>query len=1100
MIKTARSWFFGLSVSFAALLAACPAAHAGYLYYRLAAYPDDAPDCLEAASTSLRNEGIGPLVAKDNSLSFGVGNVRAAVVCVAEGRKRDYFMIAAADDRDAARAISAHLASVLAGNGGTMAIPKTLNAPKVRLSWRDLQIPANQPNACAMQAEDAMGDEDYTTVNNSLEEVTGTSPSGAYISVGCYVNPDGQFAFLAGIGSNQRALDNDISRLAAILGGGAVSQRKVPAGTVRASLAVGGVKTPRSLSAGDLALIARATRAEFEKPAAFSCPYQSGVTSGLDEELAKKAEQFKAQGDKFSAYSFNKAKTVYENHIANLVPGWPYPAADVLTRLAVAVEAHGGGNLALIPLLNDAAEAEGAKREPDENPTKGPAFHGELAIRECIMRYDGPVPGAVTVNQLFQIALEYETNLSFPEAIEYTRKAQKISGGQSSQGSSDIYLTQSYVPNAEQERLESRGPFRTLLPTDQNFAVDPEITRREEHARKAVALASSEDAAGLYNANLGWILAEEGRYEEAVPLLRPFCSRLLPLSHAPFLYSREVDRFLDPDMSDCERSYARVVFEAYRRDRARADLSRTLLQLGIAAAQSPLHSPAADGLAHAAALDAADRVGARRLVQDYEQTARDTNELKQKLDGIGDESGRSKLEREIRTKESTIERIGHDIERQDPEFWDLLATPPISLESLQATSGADAALLRGNEVLVQFYIPKGKTKGFVFAVTKERAAWAQIDWNCDQVASAVNKLRESLFAGAPARGKKRSAADLLRFASKSYVLYNALFGDAEISSILADKSKTTLMIVPSGPLTTLPPSVLVTRPPEVSAPAPTYSWLVREKALAILPTVSSLRFLRELKPADAGATTDMLFAVADPDFSGRGDAERPCDLAQAVMPRSLPPASAVETDGQATALLRNADSLPCSRIEANDLARELGGGKVLIGKEASESAIKKSNVQGIIGRAQVVEFATHAVVVGSFEGLNEPGLVMAMPAPGSDPAYDDGLLKASEIANLQFNADLVILSGCNTAAPDGEANGLSGLSRAFFFGGAKSLLVSNWIVYDDVALQLVPRVVQLRRHGNLSRSQALQTASKEMLENGADPAVWSAFSLVGEAN
>ena len=72
----------------------------------------------------------------------------------------------------------------------------------------------------------------------------------------------------------------------------------------------------------------------------------------------------------------------------------------------------------------------------------------------------------------------------------------------------------------------------------------------------------------------------------------------------------------------------------------------------------------------------------------------------------------------------------------------------------------------------------------------------------------------------------------------------------------------------------------------------------------------------------------------------------------------------------------------------------------------------------------MVAFATHGLVAGELEGVSEPALVLTPPAEGTET--DDGLLTASEVAQLKLNADWVILSACNTDAADGTpgANGL----------------------------------------------------------------------------
>lgn len=76
------------------------------------------------------------------------------------------------------------------------------------------------------------------------------------------------------------------------------------------------------------------------------------------------------------------------------------------------------------------------------------------------------------------------------------------------------------------------------------------------------------------------------------------------------------------------------------------------------------------------------------------------------------------------------------------------------------------------------------------------------------------------------------------------------------------------------------------------------------------------------------------------------------------------------------------------------------------------------------------------------------------PVKGTDK--EDGFLTANEVAQLMFNADWVILSACNTATPDGTpgAEGPSGLAKAFFYAGTRSVLVSHWPVLSEAATKL----------------------------------------------
>ena len=99
----------------------------------------------------------------------------------------------------------------------------------------------------------------------------------------------------------------------------------------------------------------------------------------------------------------------------------------------------------------------------------------------------------------------------------------------------------------------------------------------------------------------------------------------------------------------------------------------------------------------------------------------------------------------------------------------------------------------------------------------------------------------------------------------------------------------------------------------------------------------------------------------------------------------------------------------------------------------------------------------------------------------------------------------MILSACNTAAGDKlGAEALSGLARAFFYAGARALLVSHWPVYSDAAVQLLDKTfAELRQDTTMGRSEALRRAMVDLMDDpGQDdnphPSIWAPFSLAGE--
>jgi CHAT domain-containing protein len=131
----------------------------------------------------------------------------------------------------------------------------------------------------------------------------------------------------------------------------------------------------------------------------------------------------------------------------------------------------------------------------------------------------------------------------------------------------------------------------------------------------------------------------------------------------------------------------------------------------------------------------------------------------------------------------------------------------------------------------------------------------------------------------------------------------------------------------------------------------------------------------------------------------------------------------------------------------------------------------------------------------------EPALVLTPPQAASEE--DDGLLTASEVAGLKLDADWVVLSACNTAGGDeAGAEALSGLARAFFYAGARALLVSHWAVDSEATVKLVTRAFEeLSRNPKLGRAQAMRRSMSALIDGGgheAHPAYWAPFVVVGE--
>ena len=147
------------------------------------------------------------------------------------------------------------------------------------------------------------------------------------------------------------------------------------------------------------------------------------------------------------------------------------------------------------------------------------------------------------------------------------------------------------------------------------------------------------------------------------------------------------------------------------------------------------------------------------------------------------------------------------------------------------------------------------------------------------------------------------------------------------------------------------------------------------------------------------------------------------------------------------------------------MARLLGGGgdAVLLGADATERNLRAQPLD----QYRVLYFATHGLLPGELHCQAEPGLVLSPPATPARSTDEDGLLEASEIAGLKLNADLVVLSACNTAASGGSFGGeaLAGLADAFFDAGARAVLASHWEVPSLATVKLMTGLFAGRARG-----------------------------------
>ena len=434
-------------------------------------------------------------------------------------------------------------------------------------------------------------------------------------------------------------------------------------------------------------------------------------------------------------------------------------------------------------------------------------------------------------------------------------------------------------------------------------------------------------------------------------------------------------------------------------------------------------------------------------------------------------------EQRIRDRLDSVSRERKELQdvfaREFPNYAALSKPEPLTAKEI-------TSLLDADEALVVFDLDQ---HSYVWVVTKDRADWKEIQISAAEVSKTVETLRAALNPDSP-KPYDRALA---------YQLYQQLFGPVE--EIISKKAR--LSFVLNGALTSLPPQVLVTSDPEGKGLGST-DWLVRKYAITILPSVASLKVLRGPRAVTVAAKP--MIGFGDPIFAGTAHAT----AKTASLNRSWTTFYRGPT-ADTKALAETLPPLPETADELRAVAKTLNASPedIKLGDAATVTAVKRAPLD----KYRVVYFATHALVAGEVEKFAkvkaEPSLVLSLPERPSED--DDGLLTASEVATLKLNANLVVLSACNTAAgnkPGAEA--LSGLARAFFYAGAKSLLVSHWTVDTDSTVELMAELFEaLKTNPHLSRAEALRLSMLRMITHPAkarwaQPRYWAPFIVVGE--
>ncbi len=421
-------------------------------------------------------------------------------------------------------------------------------------------------------------------------------------------------------------------------------------------------------------------------------------------------------------------------------------------------------------------------------------------------------------------------------------------------------------------------------------------------------------------------------------------------------------------------------------------------------------------------------------------------------------------ETEIRAATAALAEADAAVQAASPNFGQLVQ-PVVAADAILAALAPQEALAA---------IVPGPADGWVLLLHDGRIDAGRMPLGEAAIARLVARLRASVEQPAMPADFDAAAAQ---------ELYRVTLGP--VAPALAGVAR--LVVAPGGPLLALPFGVLLTGPADPARPADA-PWLLRRLTVVHVPSPGNFVSLRRI--------------------AGRSRAERPWFGFGAPVPLTAAEAGASFPSGACGDSARRLADLP----PLPGARRELAAARALFGAAGAEMLLGAAFTAPAVLAAplkqyRVLHFATHALLPAELRCLDQPAIVASAPAGAPDAA--GALLTAAQVTGLDLDAELVILSACNTGGADGGAAGesLSGLARAFFYAGARTLLVTHWPVNDEVAAYLVAdTLARLRAAPALGAAGALRAAQLALLGGAghdlpaavAHPFFWAGFAAIGE--
>jgi CHAT domain-containing protein len=408
---------------------------------------------------------------------------------------------------------------------------------------------------------------------------------------------------------------------------------------------------------------------------------------------------------------------------------------------------------------------------------------------------------------------------------------------------------------------------------------------------------------------------------------------------------------------------------------------------------------------------------------------------------------------ELDALQRELDALADRLRKESPRFAALHYPQPLDLRETRQ-------VLDPGTVLLAYSL--GESQAFLFVV--RAAGDPGPGLTVHRLPTTSERLRGQVEAFTRLLVDRRG--DLALAQARARALYRLLVAPAATAISGSER----ILVAPDGPLHSLPFGALL---------QPDGRYLIEAKPIHTVISATVYAEIKKERRAMAPPREIRVAAFGDPRYPGLS-AGGPEEARDAVVPsahlRGLPLVP-----------------LPGTRREVEALGALYPNSQIFVGSAATEEAAKA------LGRGpRIIHFAGHALLdrrmpINSYLALAIP----EQPLPGQE----NGLLQAWEIfEQVRIDADLVTLSACNTAlGKEMGGEGLIGLTRAFQFAGARSVLASLWAIGDGSTSRFMPRFYEHLSAGR-TKDEALRQTQIEWIRDPrrSHPSYWAAFQLIGD--